>query len=57
MALAAEFRTIDGSSNNPLNTNWGQAETPLPRSRDVISDPLPGFNAAKISGCGSSARS
>ncbi len=43
-AGAIEYRTIDGSNNNLTNTNQGRAHTPLVRIRDVIANPLPGFD-------------
>ena len=43
-ATALEFRTIDGSENNLSDPNQGRAETRLVRIRDVIANPLPGFD-------------
>ncbi len=43
-ARAVEFRTIDGSGNNLANITQGQAFTPMGRIRDVIVNPLPGFD-------------
>lgn len=45
---AVEFRTIDGSSNNLANPLQGAAFTPLVRQRDVVLNPLPGFDASKL---------
>ncbi len=45
---AVEFRTIDGSGNNLTNTAQGQAFTPLVRIRDVIVNPLPGFDPVPL---------
>ena len=42
--LGHEYRTIDGSNNNLDHPNQGQANTPLVRIRDVVANPLPGFN-------------
>ena len=42
--LALEFRTIDGSDNNLGDPNQGRAETKLVRIRDVIANPLTGFD-------------
>jgi hypothetical protein len=39
-----EYRTIDGSNNNLDHYDQGRANTPLVRIRDVIADPLPGFD-------------
>jgi len=33
-----EFRTVDGSDNNPLNPSWGQAGIPLRRLTEVAYD-------------------
>ena len=41
---ALEFRSIDGSNNNLADPNQGRANTPLVRIRDVIANPLPGFD-------------
>lgn len=43
-SFAREFRTIDGSNNHQTNTNQGRADTALVRIRDVIANPLPGFD-------------
>jgi len=48
VATAFEFRTIDGSGNNLANPAWGEAETALVRIRDVLVDPLSGFNPALL---------
>jgi len=45
---AIEYRTIDGSNNNLSNTEWGRADTPLVRIRDVIVNPLPGFDPVPL---------
>lgn len=47
-AQAVEFRTIDGSGNHLINTAQGQAFTPLVRIRDVIVNPLPGFDPVPL---------
>lgn len=46
--FALEFRSIDGSGNNLANPNQGQAHTPLVRIRDVIANPLPGFDLNRL---------
>lgn len=43
-AAGSTFRSIDGTGNNVANPDWGSAETPLVRLRDVIEYPLPGFD-------------
>ncbi|NOZ40426.1 MAG: peroxiredoxin [Planctomycetes bacterium] len=45
---AVEFRTIDGTGNNLTNTTQGQAFTPLVRIRDVLVNPLPGFDPVPL---------
>lgn len=42
--LGHEFRSIDGSGNNLANPQQGQANTPVVRIRDVVLNPLPGFD-------------
>ncbi len=46
--FALEFRTIDGSNNNQINVTQGRADTPLVRIRDVIANPLPGFDYSAL---------
>jgi len=45
---AVEIRAIDGSGSHLTNADQGQAFKPLVRTRDVIANPLPNFDAAKI---------
>ncbi len=45
---AVEFRTIDGSGNHLTHTSQGQAFTPLVRIRDVLVNPLPGFDPVPL---------
>jgi hypothetical protein len=42
--LGHEYRTIDGSNNNLAHPDQGRANTPLVRIRDVVVNPLPGFD-------------
>lgn len=44
LCLGHEYRTIDGSNNNLARPDQGRANTPLVRIRDVVANPLPGFD-------------
>ena len=45
---AVEFRTIDGAGNHLTHPAQGQAFTPLVRIRDVLVNPLPGFDPGPL---------